>query len=164
MCSSISTYLHQLTHARTSYFSKYHIFLPFLDPGASPDQYYDRSAMLFWSIISTASRRYQPDPTLLTRLARPLTDAIWKSLQAIPNSLHTIQCLVLLCTWPFPTSSSSTDPSYMFSGLIMQLCMQMGLHRPKSPEDFTKTHLNLTAEQVADRQRTWIASNIIVQR
>ncbi|KAJ9606709.1 hypothetical protein H2200_008717 [Cladophialophora chaetospira] len=145
------------------YFSKYHMFLPFLDPGLSPDQYYDRSTLLFWSIISVASRRCLSNPTLLSRLARTLTDVIWKSLQALPHSLAVIQSLVLLCTWPFPTSSSSTDPSYMLSGMVVQVGLQMGLHRPKSPDDFTKFRLNLNPAAIADRGRTWIASNIVVQ-
>ncbi|KIW95441.1 uncharacterized protein Z519_04025 [Cladophialophora bantiana CBS 173.52] len=145
------------------YFSHYHAYLPFLDPGISPTQYYDSSTLLFWSIISVASRRYQSDPTLLTRLARAVTDLLWKSLQTEPHSLGVIQSLVLLCTWPFPTSSSTTDPTYTLSGMIIQLSIQMGLHRPRSPLDFTKFRVNLSPHDVEDRRRTWIASNIVTQ-
>ncbi|EXJ68009.1 uncharacterized protein A1O5_08624 [Cladophialophora psammophila CBS 110553] len=145
------------------YFSHYHAYLPFLDPGISPAQYCDSSTLLFWSIISVASRRYQADPTLLTRLARAVTDLLWKSLQTEPHSLGVIQSLVLLCTWPFPTSSSTTDPTYTLSGMIIQLSIQMGLHRPRSPLDFTKFRVNLSPHDVEDRRRTWIASNIVTQ-
>ncbi|KIX95572.1 uncharacterized protein Z520_08692 [Fonsecaea multimorphosa CBS 102226] len=145
------------------YFSHYHAYLPFLDPGVSPAQYYDNSILLFWSIISVASRRYQPDPTLLTRLARAVTDLLWKSLQTIPHSLGVIQSLVLLCTWPFPTSSSTTDPTYMLSGMIIQLSIQMGLHRPRSPLDFTKFRIKLSPREIEDRRRTWIAGNVVTQ-
>jgi transcriptional regulatory protein LEU3 len=89
---------------------------------------------------------------------------LWRSIQALPHTLGVVQSLILICTWPFPTSSSSTDPSYMLAGLIVQLGLQMGLHRPKSPEDFNKFRLNLDNVAVADRTRTWIASNIVVQR
>ncbi|OCT51502.1 C6 transcription factor [Cladophialophora carrionii] len=145
------------------YFSHYHVFLPFLDPSVSPDRYYDQSALLFWSIVSVASRRYQANPTLLPRLARTLTDTLWKSLQALPHSLAVVQSLVLICTWPFPTSSSSTDPSYMLSGMGIQLGLSMGLHRPNSPEDFTKFHVNLDSTAMADRGRAWVASNVVAQ-
>ncbi|OAP60578.1 hypothetical protein AYL99_05580 [Fonsecaea erecta] len=145
------------------YFSNYHAYLPFLDPGVCPAQYYDSSILLFWSIISVASRRYQSDPTLLTRLARAVTDLLWKSLQSIPHSLGVIQSLVLLCTWPFPTSSSTTDPTYMLSGMIIQLSIQMGLHRPRSPLDFTKFRVKLSTRDVEDRRRTWIAGNVVTQ-
>ncbi|KIW32183.1 hypothetical protein, variant 1 [Cladophialophora immunda] len=145
------------------YFSHYHAYLPFLDPGVSPAQYYDNSTLLFWSIISVASRRYQSDPTLLTRLARAVTDLLWKSLQTIPHSLGVIQSLVLLCTWPFPTSSSTTDPTYMLSGMIIQLSIQMGLHRPRSPLDFTKFRVKLSPREIEERQRAWIAGNVVTQ-
>ena len=147
-----------------SYFSHYHPFLPFLDPGIPPHRYYDTSALLFWSIISVASRRMQSNPTLLTRLARTVTDVLWRSLQAIPHTLGVIQSLILLCAWPFPTSSSTTDPTYMLTGMIMQLSIQMGLHRPRNPEDFTKFRIKLTPQDITDRRRTWIASNIVAQR
>ncbi|EXJ58531.1 hypothetical protein A1O7_05957 [Cladophialophora yegresii CBS 114405] len=145
------------------YFSHYHVFLPFLDPSVPPDRYYDQSALLFWSIVSVASRRYQANPTLLPRLARTLTDTLWKSLQALPHPLAAVQSLVLICTWPFPTSSSSTDPSYMLSGMSIQLGLSMGLHRPNSPEDFTKFHVHLDSTAMADRERAWIASNVVAQ-
>ncbi|KAH0844949.1 C6 transcription factor [Fonsecaea pedrosoi] len=145
------------------YFSQYHAYLPFLDPGVSPTQYYDNSTLLFWSIISVASRRYLIDPTLLTRLARAVTDLLWKSLQIVPQSLGVVQSLVLLCTWPFPTSSSTTDPTYMLSGMIIQLSIQMGLHRPRSPLDFTKFRVKLSPRDIEDRRRTWIAGNVVTQ-
>lgn len=143
------------------YFSNYHPFLPFLDPTITAQQYLDASRPLFWMIISVAARRLSTNPTLLTRLARSVPELIWSTTQVLPHSLGLIQCLVLLCTWPFPTSSTTTDPSYMYVGMMIQSAMQMGLHRPASPEDFTKYRLNLSPKQVAERRRTWVACNIV---
>ena len=52
----------------------------------------------------------------------------------------------------------------MLAGMAVQSALQMGLHRPNSPEDFTKFRLELAAAAVADRGRTWIASNVVIQR
>lgn len=145
------------------FFSTYHPYLPFLDSTTTPQQYLQASPPLFWMIISIAARRMSTNPTLLTRLARSVPDLLWKALQVLPHTLGLIQCLILSCTWPFPISSTTIDPSYMHVGIMMQAAMQMGLHRPASPDDFTKYHLKLSTSQVADRRRTWIACNIVAR-
>ncbi|KAF2194882.1 hypothetical protein K469DRAFT_546774 [Zopfia rhizophila CBS 207.26] len=147
----------------TEYFTNYQPFLPILDPGLSPAQYFNASPLLFWAIISVASRRYDNDPTLLTRLARSVTNLTWKTLQSIPHSKHVVQSLALLCLWPFPTSSSTADVSYMWAGTMMQISIQMGLHRPMNPQDFTKYRIQLNDSEVAERVRTWAACNIVAQ-
>ncbi|KEF57448.1 uncharacterized protein A1O9_05365 [Exophiala aquamarina CBS 119918] len=145
------------------YFLTYHPYLPFLDSATTPQQYLEASPPLFWMIISIAARRLSTNPTLLTGLARSVPDLVWKALQGLPHTLGLIQCLILSCTWPFPVSSTTIDPSYMHVGIMMQAAMQMGLHRPANPEDFTKYHLKLSNGQIAERRRTWIACNIVAR-
>ncbi|KIW69083.1 hypothetical protein, variant [Phialophora macrospora] len=145
------------------YFSTYHPFLPFLNPAKSPNRCGNESPILFWMIIAVAARRLSTNPTLLTRLARSVPELIWKGAQALPHTLGLIQGLVLACAWPFPTSSSTTDPSYMYAGLMVQAALQMGLHRPSNPDDFTKYHSRLSPEQVKERRDTWIACNVVAQ-
>lgn len=154
---------HDIDELFDIYFAKYHPYLPFLDSTATPQQYHQASPSLFWMIISIAARRLPTNPTLLTRLARSVPDLVWKALQSLPHTLGLIQCLILSCTWPFPVSSTTIDPSYMHVGIMMQAAMQMGLHRPANPEDFTKYRLKLSASQVAERRRTWIACNIVAR-
>lgn len=146
------------------YFAHYHPFLPILDARASPEKYLSSSVVLFWAIVSVASRRYDGDPTLLSRLARPVTDLTWKNLQGVPLSKYAVQALALLCTWPFPVSSSTADVSYMWSGLMVQIGMQMGLHRPFNTQDFTRNPVQLDESEVYETVRTWAACNIVAQR
>lgn len=80
-----------------------------------------------------AARRFESDPTLLTRLARSVT-------------------------------SSTADVSYMWTGTMMQISIQMGLNRPMNPQDFTKFRIKLNDKEIAERVRTWAACNIVAQR
>jgi hypothetical protein len=40
------------------YFLNYNHFLPILDPFQAPDEYYDKSELLFWVLISIAARKW----------------------------------------------------------------------------------------------------------
>ena len=146
------------------YFRYYHPYLPFLDAGTSPHEYYESSELLFWAIISVSARRLQSLPTLLPKLARSVTDLLWKHLRAIPYTIRAVHGLILLCTWPFPTSSSMTDPTFMLVGMMMQIGTQMGLHRALSAEDFSKVPLSLDAYEYSEWVRTWLTCNIVAQR
>ncbi|KAI9872723.1 MAG: hypothetical protein M1830_001260 [Pleopsidium flavum] len=146
------------------FFTFYHAFLPLLDPDKSPDEYYNISPLLFWTIISVAARRYQSEPSLLTSISGPLTKLIWSTLADVPQSYHVVKALCVLCTWPLPVSSTSSEPTFMLSGVMMQVAMQIGLHRPSYAQDFTKFRVELREEELKDRVRTWAACNIVAQR
>lgn len=75
-----------------------------------------------------------------------------------------MKALCILCTWPLPISSTSTDPTFMLSGLMMQIAMQIGLHRPSHAQDFTKFRVELREEELKDRVKTWAACNVVAQR
>ncbi|KAK6820629.1 hypothetical protein PG987_015029 [Apiospora arundinis] len=51
------------------FFAYYHPFLPFLNPDQSPDLYFQQHALLFWSIVAIAARRYSARPSILHELA-----------------------------------------------------------------------------------------------
>lgn len=145
------------------YMLHYHPYLPFLDPNTSLHEYYESSPLLFWSVIAIAARRLQSHPTLLAKLARSVTDLLWKTLRSIPYSLRVVQSLVILCTWPFPTSSSTADPTYMLAGIMVQMGTQMGLHRALNAEDFVKVPLHLNVYEYSEWVKTWEACNIVAQ-
>ncbi len=149
---------------RSRYFRHYHPYLPFLSPDLSPHDCYEQSELLFWSIISVASRHLENQPTLLTSLARAVTDLLWRTLRSIPYSLQVVQSLILLCTWPFPTSSSTADPTYMLVGIMVQTGTQMGLHRARNAQDFNKVPLKLEGSEYDEWIRTWQACGIVAQR
>ena len=146
-----------------SFFRFYHPFSPLLQPQKSPDDYYEASHLLFWVIISVAARRH-PDKELLPKLSAPVSRLLWNTLADVPQNYHVVKALCLLCSWPLPISSTSSDPTFMLSGLMVQIAMQIGLHRPSHAQDFAKFRIELRAEELRDRVQTWAACNIIAQR
>ena len=147
-----------------SFFTFYHAFLPFLDPNKTADEYYNSSPLLFWTIIAVAARRYQADPSLFPSLSGPLSRLVWSTLAEVPQSYHVVKALCVLCTWPLPVSSTSSETTFMLSGVMMQLAMQIGLHRPSYAQDFTKFRVELREEELKDRVKTWAACNLVAQR
>ncbi|KAI9673585.1 MAG: hypothetical protein M1817_002221 [Caeruleum heppii] len=145
------------------YFAYYHPFLPLLDPGKTADDYYNANPLLFWTIIAVAARRFSLEPGLLTSLAPAVSRLVWSTLGEVPQNYHIVKALCLLCTWPFPVSSTSFDPTFMLCGVMMHVAMQMGLHRPSHAQDFTKFHVQLREEELKDRVKTWATCNIVAQ-
>lgn len=47
---------------------------------------------------------------------------------------------------------------------MMQIAMQIGLHRPSHAQDFTKFRVELREEELKDRVKTWAACNVVAQR
>jgi hypothetical protein len=145
------------------YWSCYHPYLPFLNPLQTPEQYYQQHPLLFWVIIAVASRRYTLDPTLLTALSGPLSRLLWTTVGEVPNSHHVVKALCILCTWPLPTSTTSTDPTHILCGVMMKAATGIGLHRPNHTQDFSRVSVDLNKEQLHDRVVTWAVCNIVAQ-
>ncbi|KAK2797559.1 hypothetical protein FQN50_009154 [Emmonsiellopsis sp. PD_5] len=154
----------RVTELFSLFFTFYHPFLPFLEREKLPEEYYTTSPLLFWTIISVGSRRYQADPTLLNALSGPVSRLVWSTLADVPQIYHVVKALALLCTWPFPTSSTSTDPTFMLCGMMMQIAMQIGLHRPSHAQDFSKFRVEFREGELKDRVKTWAVCNIVAQR
>jgi len=158
-----------LTHDRVRdlfqrFFTYHHPFLPFLNPEKTPDEYYQRSPLLFWTIVSIGARHYTIDSGLFAALTGPLTRLIWATLAEVPQNYHIVKALILLCAWPLPTSSTSTDPTFMLCGMMMQIAMQIGLHRPTHAQDFSKFRIELREAELQDRVVVWSVCNITAQR
>lgn len=145
------------------YFLHYHQFLPFLNPIQLPDQYYNQHPLLYWVIVSIAARRYAPDPNLMGTLSGPLTRLLWQTIGDVPGSHHVVKALCLLCTWPLPTSTSSSDPTQILCGVMMKIATLIGLHRPHHINDFSRVIVDLDNEQLHDRVVTWAVCNIVAQ-
>ncbi|KAF5632240.1 methylisocitrate lyase [Fusarium tjaetaba] len=136
-------------------------YLPIIDEKKSAHEYYERSDLLFWVIMAVAARRHKSQPTLLPRLARNVTDLLWKTLRSMSYSISTIRALCLLCTWPFPTSSSTSDPTFMLVGTMLQMGTQMGLHCAFDAQDFAKVPLQLDVSERSEWAQTWEACNVV---
>jgi hypothetical protein len=145
------------------YFLYYHQFLPFLNPALSPDQYFAQSPLLFWSIIAVAARRTSVVDNLITSLTGPLSRLLWTTIGSVPGSHYVVKALCLLCTWPLPTSTTSTDPTHILSGVMMKTATGIGLHRPSHAQDFSRVSVELNKEELHDRVTTWAVCNIVAQ-
>ncbi|KAH0063599.1 hypothetical protein KCU66_g24563, partial [Aureobasidium melanogenum] len=120
------------------YFARYHPYLPLLSPDTPYTSFFAMSPLLHWTILTIAMRRYEGRPGLLQELRRSFTDLMWSTIASDPQSYHIVKALVLICTWPMPSSSTSHDPSMMLCGTMVQLAMQFGLHRPSHAQDFSR--------------------------
>jgi hypothetical protein len=145
------------------FFTCYHPHLPFLNPAQSPDQYYQQHPLLYWSIVAVAARRYTPDLGLLTNLAGPLMRLLWQTIGEVPGSQYPIKALCLLCTWPLPTSTTSSDPTHILCGVMMKCATGIGLHRPNHINDFSRVAVELNKDQLHDRVTTWAVCNMVAQ-
>jgi hypothetical protein len=145
------------------FFTYYHPLLPFLDPSQTPDQYYQQLSLLYWAVISVAARRYAADSTLFTQLAGPLTRLLWSTIADVPQNYYAVKALCLLCTWPIPTSTTSSDPTHILCGVMMKTATGIGLHRPNHINDFSRVAVDLNTQQLHDRVKTWAVCNIVAQ-
>jgi hypothetical protein len=137
--------------------------MSFLNPSLTPDIYYMRSPLLFWAIISISCRRHEDSPSLLSGLSSHMMGLVWKTVSAFPCSLYTVQALVLICTWPFPTSSLWTDPSFILISIAKSTALQLGIHRPEMVEDFSRTKGRYNTEEIQEAVKTWAACFIAGQ-
>lgn len=170
---NVPRYTHELDNVRLTedtvarlfniFFTCYHPYLPFLNPNQSPDTYLQQHALLFWSIITVASRRYRGDPSLFSSLTAPVKRLLWSTVADVPSSHYVVKALCLLCTWPLPTSSSATDPTHILCGVMMKTATGIGLHRPSHTQDFSRVSIELNKEQLHDRVTTWAVCNIVAQ-
>ncbi|KAH9892948.1 hypothetical protein F4778DRAFT_748969 [Xylariomycetidae sp. FL2044] len=172
--SMATHYAYELEHVRLTdqdvqglfqeFFTFYHPFLPFLNPNQTPDLFYQQHALLFWTIIAIASRRYHAKPSILTELSGgPLSRLLWSTVGDVPNSYFVVKALCLLCTWPLPTSTTTADPTHILCGVMMKAATGIGLHRPNHTQDFSRVSVELNKDQLHDRVTTWAVCNIVAQ-
>lgn len=146
------------------FFSRFHRFVPLLDASSSPNRYFDQSPLLFWVIIYVASRQYADDPSLSVTLAPAIKHLLWQTIPNPPHTWGTVQAISLICMWPFPTSSLSTDTTPMLANIAQTIAMQLGLDQPEFIQDFSRTKRKLKPTEVSEAVRTWSVCYIASQR
>ena len=152
-----------INHLFNEFWCCYHPYIPFLNPQQSPESYYQQHPLLFWTIIAVAARRYTANPELLSNLSGPLTRLLWTTVGEVPSNHYVVKALCLICVWPLPTSTTSTDPTHILSGVMMKTATGIGLHRPNHTQDFSRVSVELNREQLHDRVTTWAVCNIVSQ-
>ncbi|OGM47736.1 Zn(II)2Cys6 transcription factor [Aspergillus bombycis] len=147
------------------FFDQYAQFLPVLDPLTTPNTYYAQCPFLFWAVIGVACRTYPKNPTLLTALARSITDMALLSLASTSAPWHIIQALLLFLTWPMPKDSTRAELTFPLSGSMLHIAMQNGLHIPMSSHEFTKKRIPAPSEaELMRRSELWARCVIVYQR
>jgi hypothetical protein len=143
------------------FFQHYHPILPILEPQYAYMDYYTYSPILFWTIVVTGSRRYRLDPTLLDALAPRVSRLAALATTRLSDYIATISALLILCVWPLPIEDASEDPSPVYSGIIMQLCLQNGLHMHSKRQDFSHAFLIKDTTQEKSRACLWAWCKVV---
>lgn len=147
------------------FFQDYAPFMPILDPQMSPNAYYSQSPFLFWAVIGVACRSYPRNPTLLNALSRSIIEMALLSIASTTSTLHSIQGLLLILTWPFPREMNKMDVVFPLSGLLLHMAMQNGLHIPMLSHEFSKVRIPAPSEaDMTRRSELWAHCVLVYQR
>lgn len=143
------------------FFTQYHPLFPILDASLGPNDYYDRSPFLFWTIIVIGSRRYVDDPNVLDKSSQLITPLAFSSMALRSSPMPVIQGLLLLCTWRLPTNSMYKDMAHLMCGSAVHLATQIGLHIAGVGQDFARMPVKKDQEQKVFRARLWLCCVIV---
>lgn len=125
------------------------------------------SSVLFWTIICIASRSYQEDTTLLSKLMPVLSTLVWTYFGASTRSVvgveawnvSELQAVLLLASWPLPYSRFWSDRSLLMSNIALTCGMHMGLHRPGYELDYLREPpQDLNPAYMMERTSVWVAA------
>ncbi|KAF2170863.1 hypothetical protein M409DRAFT_18835 [Zasmidium cellare ATCC 36951] len=151
------------TRLFAKFFEMQHPFIDLQDAHDFPDRTYAQSPLLFWAIIAVASRHDSLNSTLQVTLAPAVTELLWTTFARPPHSVGDIQGMLLLCLWPFPAPSMSSDFRFPLVAATRSAAMQIGLHSLDNMRDFS--HLKHGARNI-DRlkaAKTWAACVVAVE-
>lgn len=127
---------------------------------------YTKCPLLFWVICAVAS-----PSSFRSQLEPHVKDMIRDLVLTPPGSVEAVQVLLIICMWPFPFSWHLHDPSFIYSGLAIQIGLQIGLHRPTLLSEFSlgkqQQHSdpdpNSDATETTSRITTWLACYVVNQ-
>ncbi|CZR67773.1 uncharacterized protein PAC_17672 [Phialocephala subalpina] len=142
------------------YFTQYHPYLPFLNPEATPDHYFNLSPLLGWSIIIIAGRRFRHGHSMLDALTADYNKLLWSTISETPQPFHVVKALCLICTWPLPSTTNPSDATYSLSSMMISIALQNVLDFPIQMQFSRKT---INEDEQRDRRLTWAACNIVAQ-
>ncbi|XPS78991.1 hypothetical protein M3J09_010986 [Ascochyta lentis] len=143
------------------FFTQYHPLFPILDASMGPNDYYDSSPFLFWTIIVIGSRRYTDDPNVLGKSSQLITPLAFSSMALRSSPMPVIQGLLLLCTWRLPTNSMYKDMTHLMCGSAVHLATQIGLHISGVGQDFARMPVKKDEEHKVFRARLWLCCVIV---
>lgn len=100
---------------------------------------------------------------LFRMLSQPVTKLAWEEIATRQRPVSTIQGLLLLCTWPFPTMSLLLEETPTWSDIAMSLAIQRGLHRPEQSGEYTRSRASPSLVIQLEMARTFAACHIAAQ-
>ncbi|KAI0408649.1 hypothetical protein F4802DRAFT_594061 [Xylaria palmicola] len=145
------------------YFEFYHPYMPVVRL-RDPNKCYETCPLLFWTIIYVGSRRYAKSTSIVPFLSEEIRRQAFAALSDIALSLHTINAIILICSWNFPGARLVNEPSALLSSAITNAALLLGIHtgRGGHPEySHGPFQNNYTDEAVT---YTWAGLNIVSQR
>ncbi|KAK7924148.1 hypothetical protein PG985_006202 [Apiospora marii] len=145
------------------YFEHFHPYMPIVRH-RDPNKCYESGPVLFWTIILVACRRYAKNAQVLPFLVDAMRRELFSVLSSLPINMQTINAMVLVCTWAFPDVRFVNDPTCMFTGVIMNASLLLGLQAGKGSNPafiFGGFQGNFTNEEA---HYTWAGYNIVAQR
>lgn len=129
------------SNTQSSFLQNYLVYQPVVESDLQPRECYNKSRLLFWTIVSIGSRRYIKDPTLVISLAPKMTELVERTILSTEGVLFTMQALLLLCAWPIPFDTLSHDTSPTIAGAVLGIAMSNGLHVLGVGQDFSRKKL-----------------------
>ncbi|KAI0858913.1 hypothetical protein F4860DRAFT_484528 [Xylaria cubensis] len=145
------------------YFEIYHPYMPVVRH-RNPNKCFETCPLLFWTIIYVGSRRYAKSTSLVPFLAEEIRRQVFATLGDIPLSLHTINAVILICSWVFPGVRLVNEPSSLLSNAVIHAALLQGIHTGKGghPEYSYGAYQNNYTDEAATY--TWAGLNIVSQR
>ncbi|KAH8892217.1 hypothetical protein GQ53DRAFT_841049 [Thozetella sp. PMI_491] len=136
--------------------------LDIIDCERTPNEVYEYSVFLFWTIVYVGSRKYE-DPTIVESLIKPLKQLARQSVFDPDDAISAIQAVVILCLWPLPTNSTFEDQSHALVGAAMQLAIQKGLPYAAKKQDFSRVPSRQSEGEKQFRARLWVSCMTVFQ-
>lgn len=123
---------------------------------------YKKEPLLFWSVLTIASKdskKHAPVNTRLQILSRQLAADI---ILLGNRSIYLVQALLLLCVWSSPHGSMNKEPLSMYCALAISMARSLGLHRPQHPFPLFGA-MSSELETTEVRRSTWVSCFIVDQ-
>lgn len=146
----------QVAECFRTYFAQCHPYLDFSLPD-EPEIIYAKSPLLFWVICAVSS-----STDVMCQLQPGVHAMVSHMVINPPRSVEVVQALLILSIWPFPFESTLADPSFIYCGIAHRIALQIGLHRPSLPQEFSSKKVVLEVEEKV-RKSTWMACYVVNQ-
>lgn len=135
-----------------------------MDSASTPNSYYNRSPLAFWSIIGAAYPTYSSNRPFVESLCPKINDLAFSYLHPKYASVATIEGLLVILNWPFPLGSLSRDTQFSLCGGTLHIAMQMGIHVPLPSQDSVKFKLKLSEAEANKRAELWVQCLLVYER